>query len=102
MILGVAALADALASLSMEVDRGGVEEYQIQSGEQIPSLGEQLLFDEVFGGSRHERCRALLLVFGQRFSQPGHGSVEMMQSQFTGALDGIVLLPFFRGAITAR
>ena len=43
MILAVAALADGFASLSLEVDAGGVEEDQLEFGEQITPVGEQPL-----------------------------------------------------------
>jgi hypothetical protein len=35
MILGVPALADGLAALALEVDRHGVEEDDVQVGEQV-------------------------------------------------------------------
>ena len=49
-----------------------------------------------------ERGRAALLIFGKLFAQPRHGSVEMMQTQFRRAVDGIVLFPFFGGPVAAR
>ncbi len=54
MVFAVATLADGFASLSLEVDAGGVEEDQLEFGEQIARVGEQPLLDQVLGTSRGE------------------------------------------------
>ena len=41
MVLAVAALADRLSAFSLEVDRGRVEEDQLELGEQVAPAGEQ-------------------------------------------------------------
>ena len=77
MILAMATLADGLATLSLEVDAGGVEEDQLEIGEQITPVGEQPLLDQVLGASRGERCLARLLRSGQLLYRarpwPGRG-----------------------------
>ena len=40
MVFGVAALAHGRAAFSFEVQRGGIEERQVQTGEQVPVLRE--------------------------------------------------------------
>src|ERR1019366_1000979 len=101
MILRVSALADGLASLALEVDRGGVEEHDVQLGEQVPAPGEQLLFDEVLVGAGSERRGAILLVFGEGLAQPGHGPVEVVQVQLAGSFDGVIVFPLFGGSVAA-
>src|SRR6266852_4825558 len=101
MVFGVAALANGRA-FSFEVQRGGIEEHHVQTGEQVPALREQLLLDQVFIGAGRKRGCGILLVFGENFSQPCHRSIQMLQVQLAGAVDGIVLFPLLGGAITAR
>src|SRR5262249_17301248 len=81
VILAMAALANGFSSLSLEVDAGGVEEDELEFGEQITPVGEQPLFDQVLGAPRSERRLIGLLAAGQLLPQPGHGPVEMMELQ---------------------
>ena len=55
MIFGMPALADSLASFALEIDRRGIEEHDIQIGEQIPALSEQRLLNEILVGAGSER-----------------------------------------------
>ena len=101
MILGVATPTEGLAPLSLEVDRGAVEEHQVQLGEQVPALGEQLLFDEILDGSRCKGRGAALVVLRQFLSQPSHGAVEMTQAQAADAGHGVVVFPLLGSAVAA-
>ena len=91
----------AFPALSLEVDRRGVEENQLEIGEEIAAVGEQIFLDSVLDTTGSERRLVLLLVLGQHFTQPGHGPVEMVQLKRVTALDLIMLLPFVGGSITA-
>ena len=102
MILAVAALADGFASLSLEVDAGGVEEDQLEFSEQIEPVGEQPLLDQILGTSRSEWCLVRLFRAGQLLTEPGHGPVEMVELQSLTSFNLIILLPLVGGAITAR
>ena len=62
MVLAEASLAEVLATLALEVDRRGVEEHQLEPGEQVPPVGEQALLDPVLGAAGGERRPVLLLV----------------------------------------
>ena len=54
MILGVPVPTEGLSALAFEVDRGRIEEHQIQTAEQIPATGKQRFFDHVLGGARQD------------------------------------------------
>jgi hypothetical protein len=54
VVLGVAVAADRLAALALEVDRGRVEEHQLDVGEQVPPPREQLLLDQVLARAQLE------------------------------------------------
>ncbi len=101
MIFRVPALADGLASFALEVDRRGVEEHDVQIGEQVATPREQRLLDEVLVGAGSERRGPVLLVFRKNLSQPGHGPVEVVQVQIGDAFDGVVVLPLLGGAVAA-
>ena len=81
MVLAEAALADVLAPFSLEVDRSGVEEDELEIGEEVAAVGEEILLDPVLDASGCERRLVLLLIVGQLFTQPGHGPVEVMELQ---------------------
>ncbi|MCY2951424.1 MAG: hypothetical protein NTU53_05530 [Planctomycetota bacterium] len=52
VVLVVSTLADALATFSLEVEAGGVEERQREAGEQVAPPGKQRLLDLVLGAAR--------------------------------------------------
>jgi hypothetical protein len=99
MILRVAALAEGRAAFAFEVDRGGVEEHDVQVGEQVAAPREQSLLNDVLVGAGSERGGPVLLVFRKFLSQPGHGPVELVQVQTADTFDGIVVLPFLGGTV---
>jgi hypothetical protein len=47
MVLAEAPLANVLATLALEVDRGGVEEDQLQSAEEVTPVTEYTLLDPI-------------------------------------------------------
>src|SRR5512135_224111 len=101
MILAEAPLANLLAALPLEVDRGGVEEDQMQVGEEVTAVGEYLLLDPILDAARGEWCLARLLVLGQLLAEPGHGPVEVMQLPGVAPLDLVVGSPLVGGAVAA-
>ena len=101
MVLAVAALADVLAALALEVDRGGVEEDQLEIGEEVAAVGEQLLLDPVLDAAGSERRLVRLLVVGQLLAEPGHGPVEVVQLQQFTPVDLVVGLPLVGGSVAA-
>ena len=101
MILGVAELAQTFPAFSLEVDRRGVEENELEIGEEIAAVGEQIFLDSVLDATGSEWRFVLLLVVGQHLTQPSHGPVEMVQLKRVTALDLIIPLPFVGGSITA-
>ena len=101
MVLRVPALTDGLTSLALEVDRCGVEEYDVQIGEQFPTSREQFLFDEVLVGAGSERRGPVLLVLVEGLAQLGHGPVEVVQVQLAGTFDGVIAFPLIGGAVAA-
>ena len=101
MVLAEAPLADVLAALALEVDRGGVEEDQLQVGEEVAPVGEQLLLDPVLDAAGCERRLVLLLVLGQLLAEPGHGPVEVVELQVVAAVDLVVRPPLVGGPVAA-
>jgi hypothetical protein len=99
MILGVAQFANGLATISLEVDGGGVEEDAIQTAEKIPARQKQVFFDHILCAAWSEG-RAILLVL-QRFSQERHRPVEVMQGQGVDAVDYVIPMPPVTGTIRA-
>ena len=61
VVLAVAPLPEALAPLALEVDAGGVEEDQLELGEQVAPVGEERLLDQVLGAAGSERRLVRLL-----------------------------------------
>src|SRR6266446_2324525 len=64
MVLAETPLADVLAALALEVERGGVEEDQLQSAEEVAPVVEHALLDPVLDAAGCERRLVLLLVLG--------------------------------------
>src|SRR6516165_628777 len=102
MILGVAKLAQGFPAFSLEVDRRGVEEHELEIGEEVAAVDEQIFLDPVLYATRSERRFIFLLVLGQYLAQPTHGTVEMVQLKRITPLDLVRLLPFFGRPIAAR
>ena len=78
MVFAVAVLTDALSAEAFEVEAGGVHEHQVEPAKQVAPMGEQLLLDQVLGAARHEWRRIILLLSGQCFTEPGHGTGEVV------------------------
>ena len=73
MIFAKAPLADGFPSGSFEVNRGGIEEHQIELGKKIPTMPENMLFNQVLVAARGEGC-GVFLIF-ELFSQKAHHAV---------------------------
>src|ERR1019366_4500214 len=94
--------ADGFASLTLEVDRCGVEEHDVQIGEQVTTPSKQCFLDEVLVGAGSKGCGSVLLGTGKNLSQPGHGPVEVVQVQIGDPFDGVVILPLLGGTVASR
>ena len=101
MVFAVAVLAQGVATLALEIQRGGVEEDDLQFAEQIATAREQLFFDDVLGAARHELAEALLLRGRQLLAEPGHSAVQLVQFDFVGAVEQVIHLPGLSGTIAA-
>ena len=93
----MAELAD-LASLALEVQRGGVEEDDVEGAEEILAAMEQLLFNDVFRAAGREGV--ILLVLGL-FPEKGHRPVEMMEGEIVDAGDDVIPMPPVAGPVGA-
>src|SRR5215210_2845293 len=102
MVLGVAVSSKCLAALALEGERSGVHEHDREIGEQVTLAGKQCLLDLILDGARREGRRVILALSGQLLPEPGHGAVEVMEGQASGARDGIVLHPRRAVAVRAR
>src|SRR5512134_1797890 len=99
VILGLAAPAERLATLAVEVDGGGIEEHQVEIVEQIASSREQPLLHQVL--DRPRRPGASLLV-GQFLTQPGDGPVQVVQVDAVEPGNPVALQPLVAGPVGAR
>src|SRR5512134_2518811 len=92
VILGLAAPAERLATLAVEVDGGGIDE-------QIAPSREQPLLHQVL--DRPRRPGASLLV-GQFLTQPGDGPVQLVQVDAVEPGNPVALQPLVAGPVGAR
>src|ERR671910_3851673 len=102
VVLGGAVSSQRVAALALKGERGGVHEHDGEIGEQIPLAGKQRLLALVLDRARREGRGVILALFGQLLPEPGHGTVEVMEGQASGARDGIVLHPRCAVAVRAR
>ena len=96
MILALAVLAEGVAAVAGEEQRGGVEEHQVERAEEVAASSEQFLLDDVLdtpwrGG--------IGLAFIERLAEPAHRAVQMLQLQRFGAVDDLVTAPLKRAAV---
>ena len=101
VVLAVPVLPEGLPALSLEVDRRGIEEHQLQGREQISLVCEEHLLQPVLDAPRREGRRSPLLVWRQRLSQPCHGAVEVLQLEPFRTFDGVLLAPDLRRPVAA-
>ncbi len=101
MIFQMSVRADGLASLTLEVDRCGVEKHDVQIGEKVTTPSKQFFLDQVLVGAGREWRGSVLLILGKNLSQPGHGPIEVVQLQIGDPFDLVVVLPLLGGTITA-
>ena len=94
VVLAVAVLAEALSPFALEIDRRGVEEDQLERGEEVAAAGEEALLDEVL-----DRPRRLGRV--DRLTEPGHRPVGVVELERLGLGDLVVGSPVDPGAIGA-
>ena len=103
MILGMPILPDGLTAGAFEVDRGRIEEDELELViEEVAPSREQSFLDPVFPRPWAERCRAGLVRLRQRGAQPPHGAIQLMEAQRLGVRHAVVLLPPLGHAVAAR
>ncbi len=83
-VLALAVPAQALAALAGEVQRRGVEEHEIEIGEQVAPPVEQGLLDPVLDAPLEALAG---LAVAKRLAEPAHRSVELVQFQRLRAFD---------------
>ena len=101
MVLRVAALAERFSTLAGEAERGGVHEHDGELAEQVAPPREQALLDQVLDRAWGKRRGAGLLLGRQFLAEPGHGAVEVVQSQSLRPGDVVVGQPLLAGAVGA-
>ena len=87
VVLALAVVAEGVAAVAGEEQRGGVEEHQVERAEEVAASSEQFLLDEVFDAPRRGRIG---LAFPERLAEPAHRAVQMLQLEPFGAVDGLV------------
>ena len=73
VVLALAVLAEGVATVAGEEQRGGVEEHHVDRAEQIPASSEQFLLDEVFDAPRRGGI-GLAFTEGPRQASPSRGT----------------------------
>ena len=97
VFLAVTRLADR-TSLAFKVERGGVEEDEIEGGEQILAVVEELLLDDVLRAPHREGVIHLVLDLTP---QKGHGPVEVVEVYTVHTLDDVIPASPVTGAVGA-
>jgi hypothetical protein len=99
VILGVAVGTEALTTRPLEREGRGIHEHNREIGKQVAPPFEQLLLDQVLDAAWGQ------ITLGGRLhllAEPGHGPIEVMQSQIAGAGDGVVGHPLLTRSKSAR
>jgi hypothetical protein len=89
--------ANGCAAGAFEVDGGGIEKDQIQTGEHVPLIEENRFFYQILVASGSKRRSGFLVI--NDFSQKGHCPVKMMKIQLLSAVDAVISAPPFAKAI---
>jgi hypothetical protein len=98
VILGVAVGTEALTTRPLEREGRGIHEHNREIGKQVAPPFEQLLLDQVLDAAWGQ------ITLGGRLhllAEPGHGPIEVMQSQIAGAGDGVVGHPLLTAPVGA-
>ena len=101
MVLAVAVLAQGIAPFAFKIDRRGVEEHQIEFGKEVATMCKKPFFDKILGAAWRKRRGPGLLVLGQRFTQPSHRPIQMVQLKLVDPLDLESFFPFLGRPIAA-
>src|SRR5206468_5652655 len=101
VVLAEPSLADLLAALARDVDRGCFEDDQLQAAEEVPPVAEHARLDPVLAAPGCERRLVLLLAFWQLLAEPGHGPVEVMELEVVATLDLVAVPPPVGGPVAA-
>src|ERR1039458_2966693 len=97
VILAKTPFPEFLSALSLEVDRGCVQEYQIERAEKVAVVGEHCLFYSILRASGRKRgCVRLVLDL---LAQECHGPVEMVKAEVIYSLDEVVPAPLVAESI---
>jgi hypothetical protein len=98
VVFGDPELTESFATRAGEHQRGGIEQHDREVGEQIAPTFEQRLLDQILVPPGRP-CGAALV--GQRLSQPGHGTIELVERERVGARDIIGVQPYVAGTVRA-
>ena len=98
MVLALAVLTEGLAPVAGEEQRGGIEEHQVERGEQVAAPSEQRLLDEVLDAPRG---RSVGFAFPELLTEPAHRAVQMLQLKRCGGVNGLVTPPLQGAAVGA-
>lgn len=101
MVLAVAVLAECLTPRALKVQAGRVEERDLQAAEQVAAASEQQFLNAVLATAWPQPLIGRLLVRRQRFAEPAHRAVEVLQLDLCDAVERIAAAPAFGGPIAA-
>jgi hypothetical protein len=99
MILGVALLSQGVAAFPFKIDRGGVKEEQIHSGEKVAVGMKEVFFDDVLDAPGSKRRSVLLIL--SLLSQKGHGPIQMMQTKRFNSVNTLIPAPLIARPVGA-
>ena len=99
MILAVTLLTQKFSSLSFKVDRGGIKEDHIQTGEKVAAFKKHPLFDKVLVAPGSKRGCILLIFY--LFAKKTHRPIEVVQRGPFYSFDQVIPTPFLTGPIRA-
>ena len=89
-------------SFSLEIDRGRVEEDDVECRQEVSPPREQALFHPIFRAPGGKRGPPLLLRLRKLRSQPSHGAIELVELEGLGPRKRVARLPLARRPIRAR
>ena len=78
MVLGVATLAEGLATGACERQRRGIQKHHGELTEQVAPSRKQPLFDQIFDRAWRDTCGSSLLIRVELLPQPGHCAIQVV------------------------
>jgi hypothetical protein len=91
MIFAETPFSKVVPTFAFEVDRGGVQKYQVEAAEKASVVSKHRLLNGILGTpGRKGRCLALVFNF---LAEKGHRSIEMVKRKVTNPIDSEVPAP---------